>query len=127
VQPPEHRLPGRGLRVLVVDDDRAVRTVLCDLLDEEGFDVVGAAVDGIEGVELALMLDPEVILLDVRMPRLGGIEAARQIRPLKPDVRLVMLSAYDDPSLQREAKEAGASAFLFKGCKLAEIVEALVA
>jgi DNA-binding NarL/FixJ family response regulator len=125
LQLPEPALETPRVRVLVVDDDFAVRTVLCDVLAEEGFDVVGAAVDGVEGVALAASLDPDVILLDVRMPRLGGLEAARQIRPQNPNVRLVMLSAYDDPTLQHEAEAAGASAFLFKGCKLSEIVAAL--
>ena len=127
MQLPEPALETPRVRVLVVDDDFAVRTVLCDVLAEEGFDVVGAAVDGVEGVALAASLDPDVILLDVRMPRLGGLEAARQIRPQNPNVRLVMLSAYDDPTLQHEAEAAGASAFLFKGCKLSEIVAALTA
>ena len=113
------------MRVLVVDDDRAVRTVLCDVLAEEGFDVVGAGADGIEAVELAAALEPDAILLDVRMPRLGGIEAARKIRPLNPSVRLIMLSAYDDPALRSEAEAAGASAFLVKGCKLSQIVGAI--
>ncbi len=127
MQLPEPALETPRVRVLVVDDDFAVRTVLCDVLAEEGFDVVGSAVDGVEGVALAASLNPDVILLDVRMPRLGGLEAARQIRPLNPNVRLVMLSAYDDPTLQHEAEAAGASAFLFKGCKLSEIVAALTA
>lgn len=127
MQLPELELQTPRVRVLVVDDDLAVRSVLCDVLTEEGFDVVGAAVDGVEGVALATSLSPDVILLDVRMPRLGGLEAARQIRPLNPNVRLVMLSAYDDPTLQHEAEAAGASAFLFKGCKLSEIVAALTA
>jgi DNA-binding NarL/FixJ family response regulator len=70
-----HANPAKAMRVLVVDDDDAVRTVLADLLQEEGFEVVGRAIDGIEGVSLALSLTPDGVLLDVRMPRMGGIEA----------------------------------------------------
>jgi response regulator NasT len=113
------------LRLVVADDEPVVRLVLCELLQEEGFEVVGQAADGAEAVSLAVSLQPDAVLLDIKMPRLGGIEAARQIRPQDPNVRLVMLSAYDDPALQSEASEVGASAFLVKGCSLVELVGAL--
>ena len=122
-----HASPAKAMRVLVVDDDDAVRAVLAEVLQEEGFEVVGRAIDGIEGVSLALSLTPDGVLLDVRMPRMGGIEAARAILAQLPNVRIVMLSAYDDASLQAEAKEAGVSAFLVKGCALGELVDAVSA
>ena len=122
-----HASPAKAMRVLVVDDDDAVRAVLAEVLQEEGFEVVGRAIDGIEGVSLALSLTPDGVLLDVRMPRMGGIEAARAILAQLPNVRIVMLSAYDDASLQAEAKEAGVSAFLVKGCPLGELVDAVSA
>jgi DNA-binding NarL/FixJ family response regulator len=112
-------------RVLVVDDDAAVRGVLSNVLADEGFEVVGAAADGAEAVELARSLRPDTVLLDVRMPGVDGIEAARRIRALDPGVRLVMLSAYDDPTLLREAAGVGASRFLVKGCPLPDLVEAV--
>jgi DNA-binding NarL/FixJ family response regulator len=115
----------KTMRILVVDDDDAVRTVLSELLQEEGLEVVGRAVDGVEGVSLALSLSPDVILLDVRMPRMGGIDAAREILSRLPNVRVVMLSAYDDASLKAEAQAAGASAFLVKGCPLGELIAAV--
>jgi DNA-binding NarL/FixJ family response regulator len=114
-------------RVLVVDDDTSVRTVLRELLREQGFDVVGEAVNGLEAVALAQELAPDVMVVDVRMPVLGGLEAARRIRLLDPVVRFVILSAYDDPTLQQEADDVGASAFLVKGCSLTELVEAIAA
>ena len=120
-----HASPAKAMRVLVVDDDDAVRAVLAETLQEEGFQVVGQAIDGIEGVSLALSLTPDVVLLDVRMPRMGGIEAARAILAKLPNVRIVMLSAYNDLSLQAEAKEAGASAFLVKGCPFSELIDAV--
>jgi CheY-like chemotaxis protein len=116
-----------GRRVLVVDDDDNVRDALCEILVECGFWVVGSAQDGLEAVALAGEVSPDVILLDVRMPRLDGLEAARRIRPGNPSVRFVMLSAYDDPTLQQEAREVGASAFLVKGCSLIELIEAIEA
>ena len=121
-----HASPAKAMRVLVVDDDDAVRAVLAEVLQEEGFEVVGRAIDGIEGVSLALSLTPDGVLLDMRMPRMGGIEAARAILAQLPNVRIVMLSAYDDASLQAEAK-AGVSAFLVKGCPLSELVDAVSA
>jgi CheY-like chemotaxis protein len=117
--------PAASARVLVVDDDDAVRTVLSHVLMDEGFDVVGVAADGVEAIALARALHPDTIVLDVRMPGIGGIEAARRIRPVDPDVRLVMLSAYDDATLQREAAAAGASRFLIKGCALSDLVDAI--
>ena len=117
--------PPEALRVLVADDDEAVRNVLEHVLDDEGFDVLGLAVDGAEAVELTEALTPDAVLLDVRMPNVGGIEAARRISPLRPATRVVMLSAYDDPALQQEAADAGASCFLVKGCSLSELVDAV--
>src|SRR3972149_11169429 len=105
----------KTMRVLVVDDNDAVRTVLSDVLQEEGFEVAGRAIDGIEGVSLALSLSPDGILLDVRMPRMGGIDVAREILSRLPNVRIGMLSAYDDASLKAAAQEAGASAVLVQG------------
>ena len=113
------------LRVLVVDDEPIVRAMLCEVLDDAGFDVVGQARNGLEGVELARASRPDAILLDVRMPKLDGLAAGRQIRETDADVRLVFFSAYDDPALKQEAHLVGASTFLVKGCPLREIVEAL--
>ena len=111
--------------MLVVDDDATFRRMLVAALDDEGFDVLGAATDGFEGVALARSLRPDAIMLDVRMPGLDGLAAGRQIRDADPDVRLVFLSAYDDQTLQREAAALGANDFLVKGCRLSELVDAL--
>lgn len=116
----------RPLRVLVVDDDETFRRMLVAVLDDEGFDVLGAATDGLEGVALARSLRPDAIMLDVRMPGLDGLAAGRQIRDADRTVRIVFLSAYDDPTLQREADALGATDFLVKGCRLSELVNALV-
>ncbi len=114
-----------AIRVLIVDDEAIVSRMLNEVLVDSGFDVVGQAVDGIEGVELARSLEPDAILLDIRMPRLDGLAAGRQIRETDGDVRLVFFSAYDDPALKQEADAVGASTFLVKGCPLGEIVKAL--
>ena len=119
-------IPTTVTRVVVADDDEAVRTVLSHVLSDEGIDVVGLACDGREAVALALELRPDTVLLDIRMPELGGLEAAKLIRAADPEMRLVMLSAYDDATLQQEAKVVGASRFLIKGCALTDLIDAVV-
>jgi DNA-binding response OmpR family regulator len=122
----EPRATARASRVLVVDDDRSFRRMLVAALDHEGFDVLGAATDGLEGVAMAASLRPDAIMLDVRMGGgLDGLAAGRKIRDTDPAVRLVFLSAYDDQTLQRVAEDLGATDFLVKGCRLSEIVDAL--
>jgi DNA-binding NarL/FixJ family response regulator len=118
--------PPTVTRVVVADDDEAVRTVLSHVLSDEGIDVVGVARNGREAVTLALELRPDTVLLDIRMPELGGLEAAQEIRAANSDIRLVMLSAYDDATLQQEAKVVGASRFLIKGCALGDLIDAVV-
>jgi DNA-binding NarL/FixJ family response regulator len=113
------------LRVLIVDDEPIVRGMLSEVLDDAGFDIVGEASDGVEGVALARSSRPDAILLDVRMPKLDGLAAGRQIRETDGEVRLVFFSAYDDPALVQEAQAVGASTFLVKGCPLSQIVDAL--
>jgi CheY-like chemotaxis protein len=119
------RATERALRVLVVDDNPVLRRMLVAALDDEGFDVLGSARDGREGVAMARSLRPDAITLDVRMPGLDGLAAGRRIRDADQAVRIVFLSAYDDPTLQREAEALGATDFLVKGCRLSELVSAL--
>jgi response regulator NasT len=108
-------LAGRG-SVLVADDEESLRGSLCDLLEDFGFNVVGQAANGKEAVELTKDLAPDVVLLDMRMPVLDGIGAARMIRDQSPETRIVILSAYEEESLRSEAKEAGVYCYLVKGC-----------
>jgi DNA-binding NarL/FixJ family response regulator len=112
-------------RVLVVDDEPLVRGVLVDVLSESGFDVVGQAVDGLDALEVARGVSADVVLLDIKMPRLDGIACAARLRDEQPGLPVVILSAYDDEALRESAAEAGAVAFLLKGCPLGEIVSTL--
>jgi DNA-binding NarL/FixJ family response regulator len=112
-------------RLVLVDDHPAVRVALADLLEDEGYDVVAQGANGVEALTLAEQHRPDSVVLDVRMPLVDGLEAARRLHADYPAMRLVMLSAYDDPSLQEESLQAGASAFLVKGCPRAELLAAL--
>jgi response regulator NasT len=112
--------------VMVVDDERSFRFQLKELLEDEGFDVVGEAGDGLEAVQMAQRLRPGVILMDIRMPNLGGIEATLRIKELMPDVQVIIFSAYDDPALTRGAQEVGAYCYLVKGCRPQLITDMLI-
>ena len=112
-------------RVLVVDDDEGIRQALCDLLREEGVEVVGVGSDGTEAVQLALDLRPDVVLMDLRMPGLSGSEATAKIRAEQPNLQVIILSAYDDPALNKSAEEAGAYAYLVKGCSASLVRDVL--
>lgn len=103
-------------RVLVADDDAMARESLAELLQEMGFEVVAAAADGQEAVRQAEVHEPDVVLMDARMPNMDGIEATRRIKARAPDVQVIMLSAYDEPVLRSGADEAGTYCYLVKGC-----------
>jgi DNA-binding NarL/FixJ family response regulator len=112
-------------RVLVVDDQELVRAGFRMILERGGLDVVGEAVDGVEAVQLAEELRPEVILMDVRMPRLDGIEATRRIVASCPGTRIVALTTFDLDEYVYEAVNAGASGFLLKDISPQDLVHAV--
>jgi NarL family two-component system response regulator LiaR len=103
-------------RVLLIEDDQGLREALRDLLQEVDFSVVGEAENGAQGVQMVLDLEPDVVLVDLRMPVMGGLEASRLIKEMRPLVQVVILTAYDDPALNQGAIDSGAYAYLIKGC-----------
>ena len=102
-------------RLLVVDDHDMLREALVELLVQAGFEVVGEAADGADAVALARQLEPEVVLMDLRMPVLGGLDATRLIKDAHPATQVVLLTAFESPALQQQAEEAGCFAYLVKG------------
>ena len=102
-------------RLLVVDDHEMLREALVELLAQAGFEVVGEAADGADAVALAKQLEPEVVLMDLRMPVLGGLDATRLIKDARRATQVVLLTAFDSPALQQQAEEAGCFAYLVKG------------
>lgn len=114
------------MRVLIVDDHQAFRDALITTLRlVNEIQVVGEASDGATACQAAQDLSPDVILLDMAMPGMSGLEAMRSIQQTCPDISVVMLTAYAEPALEREAVAAGVAGFLAKGCGLQEILDAL--
>lgn len=120
-------MPGRSrIRVLVVDDHALFRRGLELVLSgESDIELVGEAADGIEAVERAEALAPDVVLMDVRMPRQTGIEAARAIRVGRPETRVIMLTVSDDEQDLFAAVRAGASGYLLKEVSIEEVADAV--
>ncbi len=96
-----------AMKVLVVDDTDHVRNMLVDMLELDGFDVVGQAASGQEAVEVAPDADPDVIVMDYKMPGVDGLTAAKTIRSERPSQAIILYTAYLDAKLEAEAKEAG--------------------
>jgi len=94
-------------------------------LEEHGFDVVGEADDGQEGVRMAVALQPDVVLMDVSMPVLDGVEATRQLRLLVPASQVVMLTMHADGDVMARAIQAGAIGYLVKDCSTEDVVAAV--
>ena len=112
-----------ALRVLVVDDHPAFRRALTSALRMYGgIEVAGEANGGIEGTDRAIGEEHDLVIMDLSMPDLDGIEAMRRIHESKPELPIVILTAHADPGIEREAREAGASGFLAKGTCLEDIV-----
>jgi two-component system, NarL family, nitrate/nitrite response regulator NarL len=104
-------------RILIVDDHEIVRSGLRRLVERQsGWEVCGEAVNGKEAIEKALALNPDLVLMDISMPVMSGIEATRQIRELSPVTKIVIVSLHDDESIAAEAKNAGADAYVVKAC-----------
>jgi len=114
------------IRVLIADDQRVVREGLAMVLGLlPGVEVVGAAADGYEAVDLAVSLRPDVVLMDLRMPRCDGAEATRLLRDQAPEIRVVVLTTYADDQSVIDALRAGARGYLTKNAGGPQIREAL--
>ena len=113
------------LRLILVEDDPDLRRCLKRLLQRQGMTVVEEAADGTEGLAAAQRTSFDIVLTDLRMPNMDGIELTRRVRAIDPAAVVVIFSAYADQSLQAEAKEAGAAAWVAKGSPPSELVDKL--
>ena len=115
---------GAPIRVLVADDQALIRRGMAMLLDAEAdMQVVGQAADGHEAVQLAQQLRPDVVLMDLRMPRKSGVLATREIAAALPRTRVMVLTTFDSDELVFDAVRAGAQAYLLKDASEAEVLE----
>lgn len=116
----------RRIRILIVDDHALLRQGLRQVLElEPDLEVVGEAQDGFEAVAKARELAPDVVLMDINMPGLNGIEATRRVRREMPDVRVLVLTIHDDDEYLREAAQAGVSGYVLKDVEPRELVRAV--
>ncbi|AKS41825.1 response regulator [Wenzhouxiangella marina] len=112
--------------IVIVDDHDVVRSGLSGLLsDDPGFDVVGEAATGEQGIRLARELEPDIVLMDVELPGCSGLEATARIRRASQRVRVVVLTAHAEPPLPARLLEVGASGFLSKSSPAEELLTAL--
>jgi len=113
-----------GARVVIADDEAIIRLDLKEILEEAGFDVVAEAGRGDEAMELIALHTPDLAILDVKMPGLDGIEAARRV-VAEHDVAVLLLTAFSQRDLIEQAREAGVSAYLVKPFRKAELIPAV--
>ena len=110
-------------RVLIVDDAEELRMLLrMRMSRSSGLEVVGEAVDGLDGVEQAQALQPDVVILDLAMPRMDGLQALPLIREAAPAAKVVVLSGFADSTMSDQARQAGADHYVVKGRPLAQLV-----
>jgi len=113
------------IRVLLADDHRMLREGLSRSLGQDGFDIVGEAENGEEAVRMAAELQPDVVLMDVSMPEMDGVEATRRIRGTGTATQVIMLTMHADKEVLVEAIRAGASGYLVKDCSTDEVADAV--
>ncbi|MCH9728072.1 MAG: ANTAR domain-containing response regulator [Actinomycetia bacterium] len=114
----------KSRRVLVAEDEALIRMDLAEMLREEGYEIVGEAGDGQEAVELAESLKPDLVIMDVKMPRRDGIDAASEIAA-KRIAPIVILTAFSQRELVERARDAGAMAYLVKPFNISDLVPAI--
>jgi PAS domain S-box-containing protein len=114
-----------AVRILIAEDHRMMRDALASLLKEWGFEVVGLAEDGVEAVRLAREVQPDVVLMDIQMPGMDGIEATRQITAELPEIKVIGLSVQTEPQIAANIVAAGACSFVPKSARPEELTEAI--
>lgn len=117
---------GQAIRILVVDDHPLMREGISKTLEAEpGLQVVGEASDGVEAIEAYRVLSPDIVLIDLQMPRLSGLDAVEEIRKTSPDAKITVLTTYGGDAFAERALELGALGFLLKSSLHRELVDAI--
>jgi DNA-binding NarL/FixJ family response regulator len=116
----------REIRLVLADDHAVVRSGTRELLEQQpDLRIVGEAADGEEAIRLAQELQPDVLIMDVRMPRISGVEATRRIKAENPHIRVLVLTAHDDDEYVFALLQAGANGYLLKTAEIDELVRAI--
>jgi PAS domain S-box-containing protein len=113
------------MRVLVVDDHEVVRKGVRSLLARAGYEICGEGVDGEDALEKAAQLRPDVIVMDVSMPKLNGLEATRKVRAILPTAEILILTQHDSPEMLRQAVSAGARGYVVKSAIAKDLLNAV--
>src|SRR5215212_7675951 len=119
------RVTARSLRVLVVDDHRTFAELLSGALATAGMEAVGTAFSAAQGVAMAQELQPDIVVMNIQMPRQDGLSATRRIREVAPNAVVAVVTAHHDPDWVVRAAQAGASAFIPKDGSLSEMIDVL--
>lgn len=115
----------KKMMVLLVEDHAIVRQGLRRLLEERGLVVAGEASDGRQAVKMARELDPDIVIMDITLPRLGGIEATRKIRRTNPGTKVIMLTIHDEESFIYKSLDAGANGYMVKDKATDDLLDAI--
>ena len=113
-----------SIRLLIADDDAAIRAALRQLLHDH-YEVVGEAENGLEAVEAAEHLRPDIVLLDISMPVMGGLPAARRMKSSLPEVRIIFVSHHPEPAYIKEAFSSGANGYVLKRLVVSDLEPAI--
>lgn len=114
-----------SVRVLIADDHPMVREGLLSMLNEEGIEVVGEAATGREAIDLASQVQPSVILMDVRMPDLDGLEATRLLHERQPSLPVIIVTTFENPAYMAKAVAVGAAGYILKGASRDQLLYAV--
>ena len=114
------------IRLLIVDDSTSFREIMRSVLTTQSdLEVVGEGEDGLEALKKAVELLPQIVLMDVAMPRMGGIEATQRLREQLPDIKVIGLSLHDNEEYRDSMIDAGASAYLLKSSPVSELLSTI--
>ncbi|MFZ6756866.1 response regulator [Undibacterium sp. Ji50W] len=117
----------KNVTILLVDDNDVTREVLRVILRSEGYDVVGEAADGSTGLEMAVKLKPQLIMLDVVMPKISGIEILPRLKELVPNARVLMVTANKDQATIAEAVKTGIHGYILKPFNAQKVIDTVAA